>query len=426
MKKFNKITWLSIVLFSLVGQIAWTMENMLFNVFIQEEFNATLNDIALMVSLSAVVATITTLLIGALSDRVGKRKLFISFGYLAWGISILGFIFLKVDTLSNVFKTSVNACALGIALTIVFDCIMTLFGSTANDACFNAWITDISDNTNRGKIEGVNSAMPLIAVLVVFGTNMLIEENDNHWTLLFLIIGILVILVGIFGLFFIKDEALEIKKDEPYFKNIFYGFRISVIKENKMLYISLLGFLIFSTSVQIFMPYLILYFTNSIGLDNYVLVFAPAIILAAIFTFIMGKFMDSWGFIKSIIITTICYLAGLLVLTMFSNVVLVFIGTLLMMCGYLSSTASFNMAIRNHTPEKNVGLFQGVRIVVQVLIPMLVGPWIGSILSGNVSEGFLGVAGDNYIPSSLIFLGAFVICLFVSISIIMYNKKRSK
>ena len=97
-----------------------------------------------------------------------------------------------------------------------------------------------------------------------------------------------------------------------------------------------------------------------------------------------------------------------------------------MMCGYLSSTASFNMAIRNHTPEKNVGLFQGVRIVVQVLIPMLVGPWIGSLLSGNVSEGFLGVAGDNYIPSSLIFLGAFVVGIFVSISILMYNKKKSK
>ena len=77
-------TWLSIVLFSLFGQIAWTMENMFFNVFIEETFNAGGNDISLMVSASAVAATLTTLFMGALSDKLGKRKVFICFGYLLW------------------------------------------------------------------------------------------------------------------------------------------------------------------------------------------------------------------------------------------------------------------------------------------------------------------------------------------------------
>ena len=62
--KLGRKTWLAIVMFSLCGQVAWTIENMLFNVFIQNEFNAPLNDIALMVSLSAVSATVTTLLMG--------------------------------------------------------------------------------------------------------------------------------------------------------------------------------------------------------------------------------------------------------------------------------------------------------------------------------------------------------------------------
>ena len=39
--KLGRKTWLAIVMFSLCGQVAWTIENMLFNVFIQNEFNAT-------------------------------------------------------------------------------------------------------------------------------------------------------------------------------------------------------------------------------------------------------------------------------------------------------------------------------------------------------------------------------------------------
>ena len=54
--KLGKKTWLSIVIFSLVGQIAWTMENMFYNLYIVDQFNASSNAIALMVSLSAVTA----------------------------------------------------------------------------------------------------------------------------------------------------------------------------------------------------------------------------------------------------------------------------------------------------------------------------------------------------------------------------------
>lgn len=425
MEKTNKKFWLALIIFSLCGQIAWTIENMLFNVFIQEEFNATLNDIALMVSLSAVVATITTLLVGALSDKLGKRKIFICFGYLAWGLSILAFAMLKVETIHNIFypKTSsyFMAASLGIGLTILFDCVMTFFGSSANDSCFNAWITDVSNNQNRGKIEGINSAMPLIAVLVVFGSNMLIEKNENHWTILFIAIGLIVLIVGISGFFLIKEVNLP-KSNESYFKNIFYGFKIKTFKDNKMLYILFIGFAIFCTSVQVFMPYLIIYFTSTLKLENYVLIFAPAIVVAAAFTFFFGRIIDKIGFVKSALITLMIYGLGLLLLTLFSNIVLVFIGTMLMMSGYLALTATFNAEIRNYTPKEKVGFFQGIRIVMQVLIPMLIGPWIGSILSGTGSEGFLGITGDGYTPARWIFLGALVVAVFITIFIYLFRR----
>ena len=80
-KGLGKMTWLSIVIFSLVGQIAWTMENMFYNLYIVDQFNASPSAIALMVSLSAVTATVTTLFMGALTDKIGKRKVFIIAGY---------------------------------------------------------------------------------------------------------------------------------------------------------------------------------------------------------------------------------------------------------------------------------------------------------------------------------------------------------
>ena len=38
---------------------------------------------------------------------------------------------------------------------------MTFFGSTANDAAFNAYITDAIDSGNRGKTESVLAILPL-------------------------------------------------------------------------------------------------------------------------------------------------------------------------------------------------------------------------------------------------------------------------
>ena len=139
----KKRFWLAIVIFGLLGQVAWVVENMYFNVFIYNMFNASPKDIAAMVSASAIAATLTTIFMGALSDKVGKRKTFISFGYIAWGISILLFAVIRVDVVRELFPalSAVSASALCITLVIIMDCVMTFFGSTANDAAFNAWLS---------------------------------------------------------------------------------------------------------------------------------------------------------------------------------------------------------------------------------------------------------------------------------------------
>ena len=68
--KLSPRFWCALTLFSLIGQVAWVVENMYLNVFIYNMFNATADDISTMVAASAISAALTTILIGALSDRV--------------------------------------------------------------------------------------------------------------------------------------------------------------------------------------------------------------------------------------------------------------------------------------------------------------------------------------------------------------------
>ena len=93
--KLGGRTWAALLTFGLVGQIARVIENMYFNVFLYNTISGDTSMIAAMVAWSAVTATVTTLVMGALSDRLGRRKAFIVAGYLLWGVSIGAFALIK-------------------------------------------------------------------------------------------------------------------------------------------------------------------------------------------------------------------------------------------------------------------------------------------------------------------------------------------
>ena len=92
--------WLAVIIIGLVGQIAWTVENLYLNVFVYDTITDDPNAIALMVALSAIAATTAAILIGPLSDRVGKRRLFIVSGYVLWGLTTMLFGFITIDALA--------------------------------------------------------------------------------------------------------------------------------------------------------------------------------------------------------------------------------------------------------------------------------------------------------------------------------------
>lgn len=142
-----------------VRPIGWTVENMYFNVYVYNTITGNTTVIASMVAFSAITATLTTLFMGALSDKVGKRKIFICAGYIIWGFTTFAFSLITVHNTSVLFPAA-NAVMLAGVFVVIMDCVMTFFGSTANDAAFNAWITDVTEPQNRGKTETVLAIMP--------------------------------------------------------------------------------------------------------------------------------------------------------------------------------------------------------------------------------------------------------------------------
>lgn len=425
--KLSPKFWVALTLFSLIGQIAWVIENMYLNVFIYDMFNATPNDISTMVSASAISATLTTIFIGALSDRVGKRKLFMCGGYILWGISILGFAFIREDVIAPMIPATAVASTVGISLVIILDCVMTFFGSSANDAAFNAWLTDSTDDSNRGSAEGINAMMPLVAILVVFGGFMFIpkEGNPAYWPTVFTIIGVTVLAIGILGFFIIKDP--DIKPSETgYLRNIVHGFLPSTVKSNPALYIYLACFIIFNISIQIFMPYLILYYEKSLGMADYVLIMAPAIVLASVVTALWGKVYDKKGFNYSYLFSFIWLCLGYIILYLFKGTALVFIGSLLMMSGYLAGMAVFGAKVRDLTPVGKAGMFQGVRIFSQVLVPGVVGPKIGAWILRDADKVVNGDGTESFIPNQNIFLGALIAAAVMGIALIAMRKITTK
>ena len=423
----DKRFWLALTIFSLTGQVAWTVENMYFNVFIYKMFHASASAISAMVAASAVAATVTTLLIGALSDKVGKRKIFICGGYIAWGITIWAFSLVRMDVIEGLFPHVASAASLGVSLTIILDCVMTFFGSSANDACFNAWLTDMSDDTNRGKVEGINAMMPLVSILVVFGGFMSFDLNlAESWVTIFHIIGIVVIVIGVLGLFLIREPQVQTGENQNYFANIFYGFRPGVIRENKQFYLTLVLLALFNISIQVFMPYLILYYTEYLGMVNYVLIFAPAILLAAVFTGLYGKVYDTRGFQAAILPTLALLMVGYVGLYFFRATAPVFVATLLMMCGFLGTGAVIGAKVRTHTPENKSGMFQGLRICAQVLIPGVIGPAIGAKILANAATIVNDDGTTSFIPNENIFLGALIAVLAVWLVLIPLFRRKEK
>ena len=436
-RQFSRSNWFILLLFGMIGQIAWAVENMYFNLFVFETVAPSLDAITLMVQLSGVTATVVTLIAGTVSDKVGNRRAFISWGYIIWGVTVAVFGFISPELIQNIFGMEFEkAVSLTLALVVIADCVMTVFGSMANDAAFNAWVTDNTEPSYRGKVEGILSILPLIALLAVAGGFGIIVEAIGY-DMMFLSLGILISLSGILGLIYIKDK--DGLKRSGSMKDILYGFRPSVIKGNAPFYISLLVILVYGVACQIFMPYMVIYMNTYLGFTviEYSAVFAIAILAGAGLNVFLTRLSDRMNKIKLLYVSTGVMTAGLLFMyfskggAKITNLVFFGISGFVMITGYIFTSALCGSTIRDYTPDGEVGKLQGVRMVFSVLIPMLLGPLIGNSINAaqNIplpDKDSADTMTTSYIPAPEIFLAASIAMLVIFAIIPVLSKLAKK
>ncbi len=429
-KRVSKSAWTALILFGFIGQIAWAIENMEFNIFLFNEIGGTSNDIARMVAWSAVVSTVATLAMGIISDRLRHRRGFLCWGYICWGILTAAFSLLSRSNTARLWPslTSGEVLMRTVGLVILMDCCMSFFGSMANDAGFNTWVTEITPSFQRAQIEGVLNVFPLLALLVVAGAAGVLVAQFG-WKLFFILTGILVSLCGVIGLWIVEEPEHVQAKEMTTVSAIFYGFRPSVIRENRMYY-TLLGTLcLFNCSVQIFMPYLLIYLEKTLGFDagTYSLVMAIVIIAASICSILIGKIGMNTDRKKLTQLGLCFYGIGLLGASVMRTPLLFVIAGTVMMSGYVTVLTFLMSALRDTTPKEHVGMFQGIRLIATVLIPMLIGPYIGAFVIAHSNSG---VYTNSYgeivsLPVPAVFVVAALCGLLVFLPL-MHQKQDSK
>ncbi len=457
-KKFGVRNWFAIILIGFAGQLAWAIENNYINMWVYSQTGNS-SYITWMTVASAVAATVTTFLIGALSDRLGSRKYFIAGGYTIWGVTVALFGICSQKNMAAAFGFQKAALWVGISMTII-DCAMTFFGSTANDACFNAHVTDVTNKHNRGKVESVLAILPLIATIAVLLVQGILGAGSSAteaqhaaaqaagmsdadylakpWLLFFIIFGAITTAIGVASFFLLPKENLKPNRETNYWKNLIYGFRPSVIKRSPDFYITLIAFMAFNMAIDAFMPYFMVYFQNDpaahngyglglTGMDFYLPV-GIILVVASVIAVVGGLFMDKIGKTK-LLLPALGLAAVGFIGVYFSRVSwALIISGILMMGGYLIGTAVLGAILRDETPQQQVGLFQGVRMIFAVMLPMI----IGSSVSSAIMKATGGTELDEFgatvaIPTQTMFLVALGFLLIaVAPSIWLVLRKRKK
>jgi MFS family permease len=419
--KISAAIWLAVILLGFSGQLAWGVENQYFNTFMYDNITPDPRPISWMVAASAITATLTTILMGALSDRTrsrwGKRKPFILLGYLGWGIFTAAFpsaAYLRPITF-----------AIGVA--ILYDCIMTFFGSTANDAALNAYITDVTDRRNRGRVMGVVEILTWVAVLIVYGASGLIIDAWGYYTF-FYVIGGLVFILGLVGGLLVREQPDTTPPPRSYWGQIADTFRIENLKANRYFFLLLFTLTVYGVAEQIFFPYLIIYLNHYLQLETLqasLLIFVCILVGGIALAYPFGLLADRIGRKRLAIGAIMLKVVGLLLFSLMKDILPLVITGILWLAGMSAWMISTGAWTKDLYPEDKRGQFAGYFILFTVAFTMVPGPLIGGWLASAYGIPTVLDGQPGFIPTPLIFQAAGLATLLALIPLAFVKERRA-
>lgn len=412
-ERITRRNWTLIWVLGLAGQICWNVENSWFNTFVYAKITKDPSVIAWMVGTSAVVSTLATFLVGTWSDRAGKRRPFIAFGYICWGIFTIAFG--AAEFLPK------NPLIVAIVFLVAADAVMSFFGSSGYDAAFNAWTTDISHARNRGKLGGALAALPVFAT--IFGavvSGMLVEAFD--FFPFFIMMGGIVIAAGFLALFALRDHpGLAARRHERgYWRQFAEVFRVRTVIGNKELFWVFVTICVYFISFNVYFPYITIYLNNYLGMDYATagLLQGIGLVAAVALTIPASRWINRGRIAGVIALAVTANMLGLLVITLSPHTAVLLAGIFGAGAGFVLLSQSTVAWIKNLYPEEQRGQFEGVRMVFAVCLPMVFGPLLSGLLINRygVYMDIDGVAG--MVPTEMLFAGSAVATAFTFLPLI--------
>lgn len=437
-KKLGLKTWLLIWGLGIAGQLCWNIENQWFNTFIYAKIAKDPSIISWMVGVSATATTFATFFFGTLSDRLGKRKPFIAWGYIIWGICTIGFGLTEFIPKEHLIVAAV--------MVVVADAVMSFFGSMGNDAGFNAWSNDLMCDGNRGQIGAVLATQPVIGTIVGTLVGGALIGTEENYMLLFLVMGGIVIAVGVLTLFTMKESGtLQPHVEGSFWKQFasvfnfkkFFSYK-ELVLVNVCVAVFFIGFNVYFVHMGNYMLHYLGFNEGDMGLMQGVgLILAMLMVIPAIFLINRNKTP------LVCLIAIVVAIVGLMWIYFIvkpqnvdptsafavSNLPLI-VGVFLVGVGYVVIVQSTTVWAKALYPADSKGQFEGVRIVFFVLIPMIFGSIIATPTIKLSGLQIAGEVGMEYIPNENIFLVGAIVSVLAIIPLLfawkLYNKRVSQ
>ena len=422
MNKLTARTWFVISALALSGQLAWAIENSWFNAFVYDKITPDPRPVAWMVACSAITATLTTLLMGTLSDRTrsrwGRRRPYIFLGYILWGLTTALF-----PTVAFIRVTSI-----AVVMVVIADSLMTYFGSTANDAAFTAWTADIASRDTRGRVEGVlHLSLFLAQMLATVAAGIFVEKFG--YFVFFYAIGGIVMVVGLVAGSLLREAPLPAQEQplRSFWSEFTELFSLDTLRQNRNLFLLLLISMINMIGFQVYFPYLIIFLKNYKGLTlgQYSIWGGVVMLATALIAIPFGILADRWNKRSMIVISILFGSIGGVVFSLVNGLPLIILAGLLTFPFFL---AGFSVAatawLKDLLPERNRGKFLGIRMIFWIAVPMVIGPWIGSTLIQHYGIPTTTNGQAGFIPVPIIYWVGCAISMLALIPLIFLPSQK--
>lgn len=411
----NKKKWFTVVLLGYLGYAMFFVQDLWVNTYIYDMISPDPELVALKTGLVAIVATIVTFIAGTLSDRVGRRKPFMIAGFIIWGI--MAALLPRMGSLMG---------GGSIAITLTMVSMMALGVSTCYDSSFQAWVSDITDKSNRGKVFGIVTIMPLVVVLTFGVAGTIIDAYG--YNVFFTGTAILFGLGGLLITLTIKEKKHEKEIQTSVFKQLISVFTLDSIKRHKQVFLIFTFTCIVMTGNYIFASFEMIYLENFLKISKSVastlgLFIVPGTIIVSI---IAGKLNDQGKGLKVMAVAPILFSIGCLLFSLGTNFILLGLLKIVVASAITGVMLTATVQTKNLIPENLRGQFEGVRMIFLVLIPMVVGPQIGSFIISRYGIPTVVNGVQGFIPTPILYQVTALVGLlaYVAFYFVIKNNKK--